>query len=213
MAKPPFLDRAIAIVGILVGISGIIFSIYMYSVLSGAVTLVHDTAIAQADSAIGILADTKLIVQGTADSVDSLTSFAKNSSETLNQSADSFDSMGSAITSLATSLNSIPYMPQEATSSLRTAGEDLSGTADQMRDTAGSMGEVGDDALSTASGITALDEDIDKSIASLQDTKKQADDVAGTAQLGLLLGTISIVLLFCLNALSFYRQLKSPEKG
>jgi len=202
------LDRTICYVGILVGVFGILFSIYMYLVIGDAVDAIRDTAIRQADSAIQILADAHGIVAATAGSLDSLTSFAKNSSATLNQSADSLSSMGIAVTFLATSLSQVPYMPGEATGPLASAAQGLSGTANGMKETAASMANVSDNALATATGVAAMDEDISDSIASLEDTKEQVEGLHATVRLGLLLGSILAVLMFALNGLNFYRQLR-----
>jgi hypothetical protein len=207
MAKPTALDKVISYTGILVGIFGIIFTIYMFLVIGDAVDAIHAAAINQTNAAIGILADARGIVVATSDSMDSLTSFARNSSNALNQSADSFSSMGTAVSFLATSLGQVPYMPKEATDPLQSAAQGISGTAADMKNTAASMGNVTDNALATATGVTALKEDISQSIASLEGTKKQIDGIHGTVRLGLLLGTILAVLMFGLNALSFYRQL------
>jgi hypothetical protein len=207
MAKPTTLDRIISYTGILVGVFGIVFSIYMFLVIGDAVDAIHNAAINQTDSAIGILGDAQGVVVAASDSMDSLTSFAKNSSGALNQTADSFSSMGTAISFLAVSLGQVPYMPKEATDPLQSAAQGISGTAMDMKGTAASMGNVTDNALATASGVTALKEDISQSIASLEETKKQIDSIHGTVRLGLLLGTILAVLMFSLNALSFYRQL------
>jgi methyl-accepting chemotaxis protein len=98
-------------------------------------------------------------------------------------------------------------MPKEATDPLQSAAQGITGTAADMKNTAASMGNVTDNALATATGVTALKEDISQSIASLEGTKKQIDSIHGTVRLGLLLGTILAVLMFGLNALSFYRQL------
>jgi len=213
MAKQAFLDKMICYAGILVGVFGILFSAYMFFVLGDAVDALHQTAISQADSAINILIDAKGIASTTSDSMDSLTSFAKNSSVALGQSADSLASMGAAISSLSSSLEQIPFMPAEATGSLESAAQDLSGAAEDMQDTASSMGDASDSALSTASGVSAMEDDIGRSIASLEDTKKRIDGIHSTARLGLLLGTMLAVLMFGLNALSFYRQLRGAEKG
>jgi methyl-accepting chemotaxis protein len=208
MGSLALLDRIICFLGILVGVFGIIFSIYMFLVIGDGVDAIHGSAIGQVDSAISILADARGIVSATADSMNSLTSFAKNSSDTLNQTADSLSSMGTAVSFLAVSLGQVPYMPDEATGPLESAAQGLSGTAQDMKGTAASMAGVTDNALSTASGVAAMDEDIAKSITSLEETKKQIDGIHGTVRFCLLLGTILAVLMFGLNGLSFYRQLR-----
>ncbi len=208
MAKPGMLDRIIAYTGILAGVFGIAFTIYMFLVLGDAVDAIRASSISQVDSVIGIMQDAHGIVAATAGSMDSLTAFAKNSSGTLNQSADSLSSMGSAVAFLAVSLSQVPYMPEEATGTLASAAEGLSGTAMDMKDTAASMSNVTDSALATASGVAAMEEDIAESIASLDETKRQIDGIHGTVRLGLLLGSMLAVLMFALNALNFYRQLR-----
>jgi methyl-accepting chemotaxis protein len=140
--------------------------------------------------------------------MDSLTSFAKNASSTLNASAGSLESMGGAVGSLASSLASVPYMPEGALGPLQSAADELEGTAQGMRGTAASMANASDNALSTASGVQSLKEDIGDSIASMEDTKRQIDEMQRNAKIGLVLGSVLAVLMFALNSLSFYRQLK-----
>jgi hypothetical protein len=208
MAALTALDKVICYLGMLVGVSGIVFSIYMFLALGDAVDALRESATGQVDSAIVILNDAHGIVSATAGSMDSLTAFAKNSSLALGQSADSLDSMGSAVSSLAASISLIPYMPGEASASLESAADGLSQTAKDMKGTAASMQSASDNALATMTGVSAMEEDISGSIQSLHETKMRIDGIHATVRLGLLIGTILAVLMFALNGLSFYRQLR-----
>jgi hypothetical protein len=102
----------------------------------------------------------------------------------------------------------IPLMPQDAGAPLESAADGLSLTAKDIRDTAASMQGVSDNALATMTGVSAMEEDIASSIRSLNETNARIDGIHATVRLGLLLGTILSVLMFGLNGLSFYRQLR-----
>lgn len=207
MASQKALDRVICFIGILAGIAGIAFTIYIYLVLGSMIDAIHASAISQADSAISLLQDAGGVVSSAAGTMDSLTLFAKNASSSLNQTADSIGSTGTAIGALASAISSIPYLPSQATAPLHSASSELQGTATSMRETASSMAGASDEALSAASGVKGLEDDIEESIAGLEETKGQLDAMHQTARLGLFLGTALAALTFCLNALTFYRQL------
>jgi len=208
MAEKSSLDKLIAYVGILVSVFGILFVGYFFLTFSSFIDTIHQSATSQVDSGIAILMDAKGIVSSTADSIDSLTSFAGNASTALNQSADAMEGVGTAIDSLASSLGSIPYMSAGTTAPLYSAASGMDDTADSMRETAGSMANVSGNAISTAAGVQSLEDDIDGNVASLEGTRRQLDEMHSTAKIGLILGSALVALLFVLNGLSFYRQLR-----
>ncbi|MDD5172132.1 MAG: hypothetical protein PHF60_03800 [Candidatus ainarchaeum sp.] len=188
---------------------GILLTAFLFITLNGAIDSVHNAAIGQVDSAISILQDAGSIVQSTADSVDSFSAFAQYASVSVNQSADAIKGMGEAIDLFAASLGAVPYMPSEATAPLYASADEIGNTADYMHQTAASMANVTGNTVSTATGIQALKEDINTNVLSLQSTKKQIDDIAGTLKIGLVLGSLLALLLFALNGLTFYRQLRN----
>lgn len=208
MAEKSTLDRIISYVGILTSVFGILLVVYLFTVFGSFIDAFHQSAVSQADSAISILTDAKLIVSSTADSIDSFSSMARNASTALDQSAYAMDGMGDAVNSLAVSLGAIPYMPAEAINPLRSSATAMKGTGESIRDTAASMENISGTSLSTAAGVQSLEEDIDANIISLEATKRQIDDMQATARLGLFLASALVALTFLLNGLNFYRQLK-----
>lgn len=208
MAEKSGLDKAISYVGILVSVVGIALTLFFFLIFNGLIDGIHTSAIAQVDSAIAIMGDVQVIVEGTANSVDSFNSFAQNSSGAMDETADAVEAMATAMDALASGIGSIPYMPSEATGALEDSASQIEDTAEYMRETSNSMQNVSGNALSTAVGMQQLKEDVNSNIASLQQTRKQIEDMYGTAKLGLVLGTILLVMIFVLTALSFYRQLR-----
>lgn len=202
------LDKTISYVGMAASGVGIILTVFIFIVLNGAIDSAHKVATDQVDSAISILQDAGDIVQSTSDTMDSFSSFAKNASSSVERSADAISAMGDAFDTFASSLGSIPYMPSEATAPLHDAADEMDDTADHMQDTAAAMANMTDNAVSTATGVQQLKEDIDTNVESLQGAKKQLNDTAGMLKIGLVLGSLLGLLLFALNGLTFYRQLR-----
>jgi cell division septal protein FtsQ len=56
--------------------------------------------------------------------------------------------------------------------------------------------------------VQQLKADVQNNIEAWEQTRKQINDMYATAKIGLILGTVLIVLIFILTALSFYRQLR-----
>lgn len=208
MAEKSMLDRTISYVGILTCVFGILLVIYLFTVFGSFLDSFHQIAMNQTDSAIAVFVDAKTIVSSTADSIDSFGAFASNASTMLSQSSSAMTDMGSAVNSLAASLGAIPYMPAEAISPLYSSAAAMSDTADSMQDTAASMQNITDSTLSTATGVQSLKENIDANIRSLETTKRQMSEMYSTAKLGLFLTSALATLIFLLNGLTFYRQLK-----
>ncbi len=208
MAEKTGLDKAISYVGISISVVGVLLTVFFFLIFNGLIDGVHEAAIAQVDSAISIMRDLGVVVEGTADSVDSFSSFAQNASGAMDETAGAVEGMGTAMNALASGISSIPYMPGEATSALYASAEQIEGTAEYMRETSNSMQNVSENAVSTAMGVQQLKADVQNNIAAWEQTRKQINDMYATAKIGLILGTVLIVLIFVLTALSFYRQLR-----
>lgn len=207
--KKSGLDKAIGYLGIGASIMGILLMLWLFFVFNGLIDAMHEVSIGQVDSMIAMLEDSLMIVNATSNSVDAMGSFATNSSATLQHSASAMDGMAGAIDMLAFSLAAIPYMPSEATSPLYSASADMKNVAVSMQETADSMGEATGEALSAGLGIQQLEGEIEQSIANMEKTKKQIDDIHFTAKTGLVMGSLLLMMLFALNGLTFYRQLKT----
>lgn len=202
------LDKTIAYVGILVGIAGIALTLWLFFVFDGLLDSIHQTSLNQVDTVISVLHDSVEIVNYSAASVDSLGEFASNTSTALQYSADALGGMSIAVSGLADSIGSIPYMPKEAVAPLYSTSEDVSAMADSIEETAASMETASGDVLSATLGLQALQEDIENSIGGLEKTKDDISNMHLTAKTGLILGTILLILVFALNSLMFYRQLR-----
>jgi len=202
------LDKTIAYVGILVGIAGIALTLWLFFVFGDILDSLHQTSINQVDTVISVLHDSVSIVNYSAASIDSMAGFATDTSTALGYSADALDGMADAVEGLAFSLASIPYMPSETITPLYTTADDISSTADSIDETAVSMGAVSGDVLSATLGLQSLQGDIEESITGLEQTKNDLNSIYITAKTGLTLGTLLLILVFALNSLMFYRQLK-----
>ncbi len=208
MAEKSGLDKAISYVGILVSVVGILLTVFFFFILNGLIDGIHSSAIAEVDSAIGIMQDVGVIVDGTANSVDSFSSFAQNASGAMNETASAVEGMSTAMNALATGVSSIPLMPGDVSGALHDSASQIRDTADYMKETSFSMQNVSGNAISTATGVQQLKEDVHTNIAALEQAKRQIDDMHTTAQIALILGTVLIVLVFILNGMNFYKQLK-----
>jgi len=202
------LDKAIAYVGILVGIAGIALTLWLFFVFDGLLDSLHQTSISQVDAVISVLHDSVDIVNYSAASIDSLGAFASNTSIALQYSADALDGMSTAVTGLADSIGSIPYMPSGTVAPLYDTSADISETADSIETTAASMQTASGDVLSATLGLQLLQADIEGSIEGMEKTKDDLDSIHFTAKTGLTLATVLLVLVFALNSLMFYQQLK-----
>lgn len=201
-------DRIISYVGVAASVVGIVLTIWFFTIFSGLLDAVHETSIAQVDSAISIFNESLVIVSSTAASVDSLGQFASNTSMTLFYSADALEGMADATSSFASSIGSIPLVPREAVNPLYDTASQMQETANSLDETAASMETASGDVLSATLGLQALEQSIGNSIYNMEKTRQQLDSMHSTAKTGLILMTILVVLLFTMSALSFYRQLK-----
>lgn len=202
------LDKTIAYVGILVGIAGIALTLWLFFVFDGLLDSLHQTSIGQVDSVISVLDDSITIVNYSAASIDSMAEFATDTSVALGYSADALDGMSTAVTGLADSIGSIPYMPSETVNPLYDTALDISTMADSIKDTAGSMETASGDVVSTTLGLHALQQDIEESKEGMEKTKEDLNNIHFTAKTGLILASLLLVLVFALNSLMFYRQVK-----
>jgi len=202
------LDKAIAYVGILVGIAGIALTLWLFFVFSDILDSLHQTSINQVDTVISVLHDSVDIVNYSAASIDSMAEFATDTSTALEYSSDALEGMADAVEGLAGSIASIPYMPSETVDPLYTTASDISDTGDSIAETAASMETASGDVLSATLGLQTLQGDIENSITGLEDTKKDLNNIHLTAKTGLTLGMVLLILVFALNSLMFYRQLK-----
>ena len=208
MAGKSGLDKAIAVFGVGVSVIGILLVLWFFFIFNGLLDAVHEISIGQVDAVISVLENTRLVVNSTATSVDSFGEFAEDAYVTLQSSADVMAGMSDAVGGLAAGVGTIPLMPAEVTNSLYSTSSDMGDTAVSMQETADSMEGVTQDTLSTALGIRAIEEDVEEGIANMEETKEKLDELHFTAKTGLFLGSALLVMLFVLNALSFYRQLK-----
>ena len=206
--KKSGLDKTIAVFGVGVSVVGILLALWFFFIFNGLLDSVHEISIGQVDAVISVLDNTRLVVNSTAASVDSFGQFAEDAYTTLQSSADVMVDMSGAVNGLAGAIGAIPYMPAEATAPLYSTASDMGNTAVSMQETADSMEGVTQDTLSTSLGIRAIEEDVEEGIANMDETRKQLDEMHFTAKTGLFLGTALLVMLFTLNALTFYRQLK-----
>ncbi len=206
--KKSGLDKAIAVFGIGVSILGILLAFWFLFVFNGLLDSAHEISIGQVDSVISVLENTRLVVTSTASSVDSFGEFATDAYATLESSAEAMVGMSDAVSGLAAGVGAIPYMPSDVTNSLYSTSSDMSETAISMQETADSMKSIKNETLSTAIGITAIEEEVAEGIANMRETKKKLDEMHFTAKTGLFLGIGLLVMLFALNGLSFYRQLR-----
>ncbi|MEM4272213.1 MAG: hypothetical protein QXH30_01360 [Candidatus Bilamarchaeaceae archaeon] len=207
MAEKSGLGKAISYVGIAVGAIGIMITIFFFFIFNGLLDGIHSASLAQVDSAIAVMRDVGIIVEGTANSVDSFNAFAQNASGAMGDAADAVGGMGDAMNALAIGVSAIPMMPEEVSGVLKESAKQIGETAESMQGASSSMEGVSGNALSTAMGIQQLKEDVQASIASLEQTKKQINEIYNSAKLALILGAALISLAFALIALSFYRQL------
>jgi hypothetical protein len=208
MAEKSGLDRAIAYFGVGASVVGILFALWSFFLFNGLLDAVHEAGVGQVDAVISMMGDTLVIVNSTANSMDSFSEAAADGAATMGYSAEAVGSLAEAVEGLAASLGSIPLMPSGATASLYSTASEMRASADSMEETAGSMGGFSGEALSATLGVQALEEDIAQSILELEQAKKKLDEIHFTAKSGLVLGTLLLVLLFALNGLSFYRQAK-----
>ena len=141
--------------------------------------------------------------------MDSFGEFATDAYATLQSSADVMEGMSGAVSGLAGAVGAIPLMPAEVSGSLYSTSSDMSDTAVSMQETADSMESIKEETLSTTMGIRAIEEEVESGIADMQKTKRKLDEMHLTAKTGLFLGCALLVMLFALNALTFYRQLKN----
>lgn len=206
--KKSGLDKAIAVFGIGVSVLGILLAFWFLFVFNGLLDSAHEISIGQVDSVISVLESTRLVVNSTASSVNSFGEFATGAYATLQSSAEVMVEMSGAVSGLASGVGSIPLMPSDVTNSLYSTSSDMSETAISMQETADSMESIKEDTLSTSLGITAIEEEIEDGIADMQKTKRKLDEMHFTAKTGLFLGIGLLVMLFALNGLSFYRQLR-----
>lgn len=206
--KGSSLDKAIAYVGLGVSVVGILLALWFLFVFNGLLDAVHETSIDQVDAVIAMMGDTLMIVNSTANSIDSFSEFAVDGAETLDYSAEAVGGLADAAEGLAASLASIPLMPSDAVAPLYSTATELRTTADSMEKSAESMGEFSGETLSAALGVESLKENIQGSKRDMEATKRKLDEIHLTAKTGLFLGTVLLVLLFALNGLTFYRQLK-----
>ena len=206
--KKSSLDKTIAVFGVGVSVVGILLVLWFFFIFNGLLDSVHEISIGQVDAVISVLENTRLVVNSTASSVDSFGEFAEDAYTTLQSSADVMGGMSDAVSGLAGAIGAIPYMPSDVTGSLYSTSSDMKDTAVSMQETADSMENIKEDTLSTTLGITAIEEDVSTSIANMRETKEQIDEMHFTAKTGLFLGTLLLVMLFTLNALTFYRQLR-----
>ncbi|MBD3398585.1 hypothetical protein GF412_05075 [Candidatus Micrarchaeota archaeon] len=206
--KKSGLDKAIAVFGVGLSAFGILLAIWFLFLFNGMIDSVHQAGIEQADAVISVLQNTRIVVNSTAESVDSFAEFAGDAYITMQSSADVMADMSGAVSGLAGAVGAIPYMPAEVSGSLYSTASDMDTAAVSMQETAGSMEGVANETLSASLGINAIEEDVGKGIANLEKTKKELDAMHLTAKTGLFLGTGLLVMLFALNGLSFYRQLR-----
>lgn len=208
MERKSGLDKAIAVFGVGVSAVGILLIIWLFFMFNGLIDAFHEIGVGQVDAAISVLENTRLVVNSTATSVDAFGEFTTDAYATLQNSADVMEGMSGAVNGLAGAVGSIPYMPAEVTASLYSSAADMEEAASSMQETAGSMEEINEGALSATLGISQVESDIGSSISDMEKTKRKLDEMQFTAKTGLVLGSVLLVMLFALNALTFYRQLR-----
>ncbi|MEM4359778.1 MAG: hypothetical protein QXT45_04560 [Candidatus Bilamarchaeaceae archaeon] len=201
------LSKVISYTGIAVGIFGIAIIVWLFFVFNGLIDSIHQTIINQVDSTISMLQHARIITNSTAASVDSLGMVAANTSSALTSYASALEGVALATSSLAHSLGMIPYMPQEVITSMSSSADSMSNAAGFIIETAVSMETTSGTITSTSLGFGTLMTDIDVSIANMEQTKENINNIYLTAKTGLILFTILLILVFVLNILSFYRQL------
>ncbi len=201
-------DRLISYAGIIASIAGIALAVWFFTVFNGLLDAVHETSIAQVDSAISIFNDSLTIVSATSESVDSLGSFTTNTSATIQYSAEALEGMADATGSFASSLGSLPLVPREAVAPLYDTASQMEEAAGSLEETASSMETASGDVLSAALGIQALEQSIEESMYGMEQTKEQMDSMHATAKTGLVLMTVLVIALFVLTGLSYYRQIR-----
>jgi methyl-accepting chemotaxis protein len=208
MAGKSGLDKAIAVFGIGVSAVGILLIIWLFFMFNGLIDSFHEIGIGQVDAAISVLENTRIVVNSTATSIDAFGEFTTDAYDALQNSADVMEGMSGAVNGLAGAVGSIPYMPADVTSSLYSSAADMDAAAASMQGTADSMEDIKGGALSATLGIGQMESDIESSIEDMQKTKRKLDEMQFTAKTGLILGSMLLVMLFALNGLTFYRQLR-----
>ena len=193
--------------GLVASAAGIIVTIAFYFMLAGLLDSIHSTTMDQVDGTIAILEDTKTITTSAANSVNSFGGFIMNASDSIDYTAVALQQMGSATYSLAAGVAAIPYMPYEVVAPMYDTANDMNAAADSLSGTSESMEESSEDMLATALGITALNDDLDSTISDLEKTRADIVSIHETAQLGLLLGSLVMLLMFAVNGLSFWQQM------
>gem|GEM_PF-1136561 len=204
-------DKVIATTGLLASIAGIGVTLIFYLMVAGLLDMMHSSTVEQVDSVILALNDAQALTASAAVSVNSYSSFVSNASESVDYTADALYGMSGAVDSLAAGLASIPYMPSEAVSPLYGTSSEIRTTAASLSSTADSMEGSSDDILATSIGLTSLNQNIEAVKIDMQETKRNLDRMRSTAGLGLLLGALMMVLLFAVNGISFFEQLRQRK--
>ena len=198
----------VPVFGLVASVAGIIVTIAFYFMLSGLLGSINSTMLGQVDGTIAIVEDTKAVTTSAAESVNSFGNFILNASESIDYTAVALEQMGSATYGLAAGVAAIPYMPYEVVAPMYATAGDMDAAADSLSGTSESMEESSEDMLATALGITALNDDLDSTISDLEKTRADIVSIHDTAQLGLLLGTLMVLLMFAVNGLSFWQQME-----
>lgn len=197
----------VPVLGLAASAAGMTVTIAFYFMLAGLLGSINSTMLDQVDGTIAILEDTKAVTISAADSVNSFGNFIMNASSSIDYTAAALGQMGAATYGLAAGVAAIPYMPYEVVAPMYATASDMDAAADSLSGTSESMEDSSNDMLSTALGITALNDDLDSTISDLGKTRADLVAIHETAQLGLLLGTLVVLLMFVVNGLSFWQQM------
>lgn len=202
------LGKIAAAGGIFVGVFGILATIWFYFTIGGVIDGIRDSALAQARSLDSILMNAELTVGYAEDTVESFSAFAGNTSSALGSYSEALYGMGQAVENAASGLGLVPLMPGDAVSGLMRTGADIKEAAAGMEGTSQSAKEVGDSASSATFSLSEIREEIGNARESIAQTERQINEMHSQAKLALLVLSILMAALFCLNIMVFAGQLK-----
>ncbi len=208
MEGKELLGKIVAAGGIFIGIAGIIATIWFYFTLGGVIDGIRDSALAQTRSLDNILMNAGLTVGYAEDTVNSFASFAGNTSSTLDSYSNVLYGMGQAVEDTASGLAMVPLMPSDAVSGLRQTGTDMKESAGEMGQTSQSAKDVGDSASSATLSLSGIKDEISNARASVAETERNINEMHSQSKLALLVLSILMIALFCLNTLMFYGQMR-----
>lgn len=208
MEGKELLGKIVAAGGIFIGIAGIIATIWFYFTLGGVIDGMRDSALAQTRSLDNILMNAGLTVGYAEETVNSFASFAGNTSATLDSYSNVLYGMGQAVEDTASGLAMVPLMPSDAVSGLRQTGTDMKESAGEMGQTSQSAKDVGDSASSATFSLSEIKGEIEDARASVAETERNINEMHSQSKLALLVLSILMIALFCLNILMFYGQLR-----